>query len=219
MNLICPNLIYQSINNLSFIWFQATALYKLVAERGPWSSLSRWALESYLKGDVGKAFFLYSRMAELGYEVAQSNAAWILDKYGERSMCMAESEFCTDAERHQRAHSLWWQASEQGNEHAALLIGDAYYYGRVCVSNWNSSLGAQVSRDLGQAVWSHAMSSLIFLSFLRVLRETIIVQQKLTCMPNPNLMHKPCLTLATCMSMAKDFHLISILPSDTMIKP
>ncbi|KAK6148147.1 hypothetical protein DH2020_019059 [Rehmannia glutinosa] len=108
----------------------ATALYKLVAERGPWSSLSRWALESYLKGDIGKAFLLYSRMAEIGYEVAQSNAAWILDKYGERSMCMGESGLCTDAERHQRAHALWWKASEQGNEHAALLIGDAYYYGR-----------------------------------------------------------------------------------------
>ncbi|PIA32738.1 hypothetical protein AQUCO_04400144v1 [Aquilegia coerulea] len=108
----------------------ATAIYKLVAERGPWSSLSRWALESYLKGEVGKAFILYSRMAELGYEIAQSNAAWILDKYGERSMCMGESGFCTDTERHQRAHSLWWHASEQGNEHASLLIGDAYYYGR-----------------------------------------------------------------------------------------
>ncbi|KAF5734566.1 hypothetical protein HS088_TW15G00058 [Tripterygium wilfordii] len=108
----------------------ASGLYKLVAERGPWSSLSRWALESYLKGDVGKAYLLYSRMAELGYEVAQSNAAWILDKYEEHSMCMGESGFCTDAERHQHAHSLWWQASEQGNEHAALLIGDAYYYGR-----------------------------------------------------------------------------------------
>nr|AAA70155.1 22.8 kDa protein [Ipomoea trifida] len=108
----------------------ATALYKLVAERGPWSSLSRWALESYLKGDVGKAFLLYSRMAELGYEVAQSNAAWILDKYGPRSMCMGGSGICTDAERHQRSHALWWPSSEQGNEHAALLIGDAYYYGR-----------------------------------------------------------------------------------------
>ncbi|KAG8388040.1 hypothetical protein BUALT_Bualt02G0083800 [Buddleja alternifolia] len=108
----------------------ATALYKLVAERGPWSSMSRWALESYLKGDIGKSFLLYSRMAEIGYEVAQSNAAWILDKYGERSMCMGESGICTDSERHQRAHSLWWKASEQGNEHAALLIGDAYYYGR-----------------------------------------------------------------------------------------
>lgn len=107
----------------------ATYLYKSVAERGPWSSLSRWALEAYLKGDVGKALLLYSRMAELGYEVAQSNAAWILDRYGEHSMCIGESGLCTDSERHLRAHSLWWQASEQGNEHAALLIGDAYYYG------------------------------------------------------------------------------------------
>ncbi|XP_021729906.1 ERAD-associated E3 ubiquitin-protein ligase component HRD3A-like [Chenopodium quinoa] len=108
----------------------ATALYKVVAERGPWNSLSRWALEAYLKGDVGRALLLYSRMAELGYEVAQSNAAWILDKFGERSMCIGASGLCIDAERHQRAHSLWWQASEQGNEHAALLIGDAYYYDR-----------------------------------------------------------------------------------------
>lgn len=47
-------------------------------------------------------------------------------------MCMGESGgFCSNTERHLRAHSLWWQASEQGNEHAALLIGDAYYYGRV----------------------------------------------------------------------------------------
>ncbi|KAL1802315.1 hypothetical protein ACET3Z_030962 [Daucus carota] len=126
----------------------ATALYKLVAERGPWSSLSRWSLEAYLKGDVGKAFLLYSRMAELGYEVAQSNAAWILDKYGERSMCMGESGFCTDAERHQIAHSLWWQASEQGNEHAALLIGDAYYYGR----------GTERDYDRAAEAYMHAKS-------------------------------------------------------------
>ncbi|XP_072990789.1 ERAD-associated E3 ubiquitin-protein ligase component HRD3-like isoform X1 [Typha latifolia] len=110
--------------------YMATLLYKTVAERGPWSSLSRWALESYLKGDMGKALLLYSRMAELGYEAAQSNAAWILDKYEEQSVCMGESGFCTDTERHIRAHSLWWQASEQGNEYAALLIGDSYYYGR-----------------------------------------------------------------------------------------
>ncbi|KAL8139717.1 hypothetical protein V2J09_005738 [Rumex salicifolius] len=128
----------------------ATALYKLVAEKGPWCSLYRWALESYLKGDVGKAYFLYSRMAELGYEVAQSNAAWILDKYGERGMCMGASGFCTDAERHQRAHSLWWQASEQGNEHAALLIGDAYYYGR----------GIERDYDRAAEAYMHAKSQL-----------------------------------------------------------
>ncbi|KAL5099585.1 hypothetical protein RYX36_003912 [Vicia faba] len=135
----------------------ATALYKLVAERGPWSSLSRWALEAYLKGDVGKAYMLYSRMAEMGYEVAQSNAAWILDKYGERSMCMGESGLCTDAERHQRAHSLWWQASEQGNEHAALLIGDAYYYGRGTVRDYDRAAEAYMhakSQSNAQAMFN-----------------------------------------------------------------
>ncbi|XP_020082481.1 ERAD-associated E3 ubiquitin-protein ligase component HRD3 isoform X3 [Ananas comosus] len=139
--------------------YMATLLYKAVAERGPWSSLSRWALESYLKGDMGKALLLYSRMAELGYEVAQSNAAWILDRYGEQSICMGESGFCTDAERHLRAHSLWWQASEQGNEHAALLIGDAYYYGRGIERDYEraaeaymhaqSQLNAQAMFNLG----------------------------------------------------------------------
>ncbi|CAI8608942.1 unnamed protein product [Vicia faba] len=135
----------------------AIALYKLVAERGPWSSLSRWALEAYLKGDVGKAYMLYSRMAEMGYEVAQSNAAWILDKYGERSMCMGESGLCTDAERHQRAHSLWWQASEQGNEHAALLIGDAYYYGRGTVRDYDRAAEAYMhakSQSNAQAMFN-----------------------------------------------------------------
>ncbi|CAL0312358.1 unnamed protein product [Lupinus luteus] len=134
----------------------ATALYKLVAERGPWSSLSRWALESYLKGDVGKAFMLYSRMAEMGYEVAQSNAAWILDKYGE-SICMGESGVCTDGERHQRAHSLWWQASEQGNEHAALLIGDAYYYGRGTIRDYERAAEAYMhakSQSNAQAMFN-----------------------------------------------------------------
>ncbi|XP_010416167.1 PREDICTED: ERAD-associated E3 ubiquitin-protein ligase component HRD3A-like [Camelina sativa] len=116
-------------NNLNMLKL-AAALYKSVAERGPWSSLSRWALESYVKGDLGKAFILYSRMAELGYEVAQSNAAWILHKYGEKSMCMGVSGFCMDKERHERAHDLWLRASKQGNDYAALLVGDAYYYGR-----------------------------------------------------------------------------------------
>ncbi|KAK9075154.1 hypothetical protein SSX86_003474 [Deinandra increscens subsp. villosa] len=135
----------------------ATSLYKLVAERGPWSSLSRWALESYLKGEIGKAFLLYSRMAELGYEVAQSNAAWILDKYGESSMCMGELGLCTDSERHQRAHSLWWQASEQGNEHAALLIGDAYYYGRGTERDYDRAADAYMhakSQSNAQAMFN-----------------------------------------------------------------
>lgn len=109
---------------------QAAALYKLVAERGPWGRLMRQALEFYTKGQVGKALLLYSRSAELGYEVGQSNAAWMLEKF--HSICIGSHGVCTTEERHQRSHNLWRHASEQGNEHASLLLGDAYYYGRVC---------------------------------------------------------------------------------------
>jgi len=89
----------------------------------------RQALEFYTKGHVGKALLFYSRSAELGYEVGQSNAAWMLEKY--RGICIGSSGICTTEERHQRSHNLWRHASEQGNEHASLLLGDAYYYGRV----------------------------------------------------------------------------------------
>ncbi|GJN08413.1 hypothetical protein PR202_ga26326 [Eleusine coracana subsp. coracana] len=106
----------------------ATVLYKSVAERGPWSSLSRWALESYLK-----------------------------DRYGDQSICMGESGFCTDMERHLRAHALWWQASEQGNEHAALLIGDAYYYGRGVARDYERAAEAYMharSQSNAQAMFN-----------------------------------------------------------------
>ncbi|CAI7849336.1 unnamed protein product, partial [Closterium sp. NIES-53] len=40
------------------------------------SSPSSWPASC----DVGTSLMLYSRAAELGYEVAQGNAAWLLDK-------------------------------------------------------------------------------------------------------------------------------------------
>eukprot|EP00271_Cylindrocystis_brebissonii_P006534 TRINITY_DN19309_c0_g1_i1.p1 TRINITY_DN19309_c0_g1~~TRINITY_DN19309_c0_g1_i1.p1 ORF type:complete len:740 (-),score=130.61 TRINITY_DN19309_c0_g1_i1:357-2576(-) len=109
----------------------ASILYKAVAERGTWGTVLRWAHSRYMEGDVGTALLLYSRAAELGYEVAQSNAAWLLDKYRGESGCVGPSGGkCSEYERHERAHRLWRHASEQGNVQAALLIGDAYFYGR-----------------------------------------------------------------------------------------
>eukprot|EP00897_Mesotaenium_endlicherianum_P008175 jgi/Mesen1/7386/ME000382S06586 len=110
----------------------AAVLYKAVAERGPWGGILRWAHARYMDGEVGAALMLYSRAAELGYEVAQSNAAWLLDKYAGDSGCVgpAGGRKCLPAERHVRAHRLWRHASEQGNVQAALLIGDAYFYGK-----------------------------------------------------------------------------------------
>lgn len=112
-------------------FLKATILYKAVAERGPWGALLRWAHTNYLTRDYPTSLLLYSRAAELGYEVAQSNAAWLLDKFQKGSGCVGGSgRRCKDNERHERSHRLWRHASEQGNVQASLLIGDAYFYGR-----------------------------------------------------------------------------------------
>ena len=54
--------------------------YKAVAERGKWSRLLREAHKTYLSGDVDSALMMYLFLAELGIEVAQSNAAYILNE-------------------------------------------------------------------------------------------------------------------------------------------
>jgi SEL1 protein len=58
----------------------AAELYKNVAERGQWSSMFMEAHSAYKDGDIDKALIKYIFLAELGYEVAQSNVAYILDQ-------------------------------------------------------------------------------------------------------------------------------------------
>jgi SEL1 protein len=55
-------------------------LFKNVAERGKWGEKLMEAHNHYREGRVDEAFVSYAFLAELGYEVAQSNAAFILDR-------------------------------------------------------------------------------------------------------------------------------------------
>ena len=54
-------------------------LFKNVAERGRIAQLLMEAHEAYRAGNVDTALLKYAMLAELGYEVAQSNVAYILD--------------------------------------------------------------------------------------------------------------------------------------------
>ena len=58
----------------------AAELYKNVAERGSSSQLFMEAHNAYKENDLEKSLIKYIYLAELGYEVAQSNAAYILDQ-------------------------------------------------------------------------------------------------------------------------------------------
>lgn len=58
----------------------AVELFKNVAERGKWGEKLMEAHTLYREEKVDEAFMLYAFLAELGYEVAQSNAAFLLDR-------------------------------------------------------------------------------------------------------------------------------------------
>ena len=51
-----------------------------MAERGQWSSILMDAHKAYKSGNTNQALIKYAYLAELGYETAQSNVAFILDQ-------------------------------------------------------------------------------------------------------------------------------------------
>ena len=76
----------------------------------------------YKEGLRGNSFIKYAVLAELGYEVAQSNAAFMLDR-GE------VSELFNNTEMHSRAFMYWSRSAAQGSSAARVKLGDYHYYG------------------------------------------------------------------------------------------
>lgn len=99
----------------------AVELYKNVAERGKWGELMMQAHTDYRRGRYDEALLKYLLLAELGYEVAQSNAAYILDR--------KETELYSAEEMWKRALVYWSRAAAQGYSAARVRLGDYYYYG------------------------------------------------------------------------------------------
>ncbi|XP_048259592.1 protein sel-1 homolog 1-like isoform X1 [Haliotis rufescens] len=99
----------------------AVELFKNVAERGRWSEMLMDAHRLYKEGQVDASLIKYTFLAELGYEVAQSNVAYILDN--------GESKLFEDFEVHQRALLQYTRAASQGSTWARVRMGDYHYYG------------------------------------------------------------------------------------------
>ncbi|KAF7487824.1 Protein sel-1 -like protein 1 [Sarcoptes scabiei] len=100
----------------------AVELFKSVCERGEWGALIMEAHNDYKDGQKSKAFMKYAVLSELGYEVAQSNAAFLLDQNEVPDL------FPSD-EIYNRAFMYWSRAASQGYPIARLKLGDYHYYG------------------------------------------------------------------------------------------
>ncbi|KAE8744202.1 hypothetical protein FOCC_FOCC009122 [Frankliniella occidentalis] len=110
----------------------STSLYKNVAERGKWGNRLMEAHWHYRHGHFEEAFVTYALLAELGYEVAQGNAAFVLDR-GQEEMFV-------------RALMYWGRAAAQGYSAAQVKLGDYHYYG----------LGTPVDFELAASHYRHA---------------------------------------------------------------
>lgn len=101
----------------------ATDLFKNVAERGKWSGMFIEAYNLYRQGHIEQAFMKYLYLAELGYEVAQSNVAYLLDQMPSQLINIYHQK----DERYRRALIYWNRAANQGFHSARVKLGDYFY--------------------------------------------------------------------------------------------
>ncbi|XP_035158733.1 protein sel-1 homolog 2 isoform X6 [Callithrix jacchus] len=99
----------------------AAELYKGVCELGHWAEKFLTAYFAYKDGDIDSSLIQYALLAEMGYEVAQSNSAFILES---KKANILEKE-----KMYSMALLLWNRAAIQGNAFARVKIGDYHYYG------------------------------------------------------------------------------------------
>ncbi|TFK12511.1 Protein sel-1-like protein 1 [Platysternon megacephalum] len=99
----------------------AVELFKNVCERGRWSERLMTAYNSYKDVDSNAAVVQYLLLAEQGYEVAQSNAAFILDQ--------KEASIVGENETYPQALLHWNRAASQGYTVARIKLGDYHFYG------------------------------------------------------------------------------------------
>lgn len=111
----------------------AVESFKMVAERGDWDRLLSQAYKDFRNKDYEASFMKYAVMAQQGYEVAQHNAAYLLD-YGFLAPSVFSPAPTLELENDEDAATvavmLYKLAALQGNVDANLKIGDYYYYGK-----------------------------------------------------------------------------------------
>uniref|UniRef100_A0A1A8IZ51 Sel-1 suppressor of lin-12-like n=2 Tax=Nothobranchius TaxID=28779 RepID=A0A1A8IZ51_NOTKU len=100
----------------------AVELFKNVCERGRWSERLMTAYSSFKEGETDAALVQYLLLSEQGYEVAQSNVAFILDQTD-------GAKIFSENETYPRALLHWTRAAAQGYTVARIKLGDYHFYG------------------------------------------------------------------------------------------
>ncbi|KAJ3108355.1 ERAD-associated protein [Phlyctochytrium planicorne] len=128
---------------------------KMVAEKGDWHDDSIRKAEALSRiGNYESALVHYLLAAERGLEVAQSNAAWMIDQ-GKVSKASMDRIFANGGkdgvDPYEVAIVLWNRAANQGNVDGRVKVGDYYFYGLgTRVAARRGSVGVKSGGEAGK---------------------------------------------------------------------
>ncbi|KAI7903212.1 uncharacterized protein BX663DRAFT_507858 [Cokeromyces recurvatus] len=120
----------------------AVSYYKVITERGDWLNPTvEEAYKAYKNNDMENALLKYMLAAERGYEVAQSNVAYILDN--DKRMLyhlpligslndhdeQQSTEIIKGLNKEESAFIYWTRSANQNNVDSRVKMGDYYYKG------------------------------------------------------------------------------------------
>ncbi len=110
----------------------ALAGYKETAERGDWSTrISHKAEHAWRRGERQKALLSWALAGDMGYESAQNNVAYLLDRAHSRTRLLelhpSPDERANFTDRLALVH--WTRSAAQANVDAMVKMGDYYFHG------------------------------------------------------------------------------------------
>jgi len=104
----------------------AASLYKNIAERASYyDELFGEAKMDLRRHDYNAALLKYIILSEQGYEMAQSNAAYLIDE----GLASVDSIFYNGQNPYSIALIYWKRSANQMNVDARVKVGDYYFYG------------------------------------------------------------------------------------------
>lgn len=142
----------------------ALSFYKNAVERGDqnrpylFRGYKHYLISNYLGGNKDQmelSLLNYLIGAEMGYEAAQTNVAWLLDK---------KKFSFEDPLRSAKLSIIYWnRAANQGNVEARVKMGDYYYYGNLAIGNPDYKLAASYYQSAEAEMSAMAMFNLGFM--------------------------------------------------------
>lgn len=120
----------------------------------------------YDSGDYSGSLIAYIFAGELGYQVGQTNAAWLLDqrKIPSAHYSRVFTGNTTEKDRYILAYPLWNRAANQGNVDARVKLGDYFYKEYLGQELANSSQRYEKAAEYYKLAADHEFSAIAMYS-------------------------------------------------------